>query len=51
MKIIVFLLLFVAAAQARWLVNSAKADDHDHDHIELDWWEHGVFYQVKTRIT
>ena len=53
MKILGLILLFTVVVNARWsLYRTAKAEDdhdhdHDHDHDELDWWEHGVFYQVK----
>lgn len=50
MKTLVIVLLCAVLADARWSFYSSKADhDHDHDH-ELDWWEHGVFYQVKYEI-
>lgn len=49
MKKLLLFLLFVVVVHARWSLNYAAKhhdDDGDHDHDELDWWEHGVFYQV-----
>lgn len=47
MKIFVIILLCAVIVNARWSLHySAKQDDHDHE--ELDWWENGVFYQVKS---
>jgi alpha-glucosidase len=44
--LLVFVLCLITLASARW----PRADDHDHDHDhEMDWWEHGVFYQIYPR--
>ena len=44
------ILLCAVVVNARWSLHYG-AKDHDdghddHDHEHLDWWEHGVFYQV-----
>lgn len=50
MKTLILVLLCAVIVNARWSIHygskqAKQADGHDHDH-ELDWWEHGVFYQV-----
>lgn len=55
MKVLILVLLCVAAANARWSVYSTDNgvqgrhhdEDHDEGHDAMDWWEHAVFYQVK----
>lgn len=42
------LVIFVFCALTLANARLPKADDHDHDH-EMDWWEHGVFYQIYPR--
>lgn len=46
MKTLVLLFLCAVAVNARFSIYAAgKAEGDEHDH-GLDWWEHGVFYQV-----
>lgn len=47
MKNLVLVLLCVVAVNARWSVNYGAKADGD----ELDWWEHGVFYQVSSFVS
>lgn len=47
MKFLIFVLLCVVAVNARWSVHYGAKADGD----ELDWWEHGVFYQVSSFVS
>lgn len=46
--VLIFLCAVLVQINARWSIHyGAKQNNHDHDHDDLDWWEHGVFYQVR----
>lgn len=49
MKKLILITLCVALVNAKWSIHSEGRhhDETDLDHNDLDWWEHGVFYQVR----
>lgn len=49
MKKLLLIILCAVLVNARWSINYGAREEASNSDLVLDWWEHGVFYQVKLR--
>lgn len=50
MEKFILVLFFAMFVNARWSINYGTKHHDEHEHDELDWWEHSVFYQVSVPV-